>query len=40
VEGKSSRLEQVEDRLSEFKDKIQSLKRKNKRNISETTQEL
>jgi hypothetical protein len=33
VEGHSSRLEQVEDRISELEDK-------NRRNLSQTTQEL
>jgi hypothetical protein len=39
MEGYSSRLEQVEDRISEFKDKIE-IKEKNRRNLSQTTQEL
>jgi hypothetical protein len=39
VEGHSSRLEQVEDRISELEDKIE-IKEKNKRNLSQTTQEL
>jgi hypothetical protein len=39
VEGNSNRLEQVEDRLSELKDKIE-IKEKNWRNISQTTQDL
>jgi hypothetical protein len=38
-EGHSSILEQVEDRISEIKDKIE-LKKQNRRNISQTTQEL
>jgi hypothetical protein len=38
VEGHSSRLEQVEDRISEHKDKIE-IKEKT-RNLSQTTQEL
>jgi hypothetical protein len=36
--GHFSRLEQVEDRISEFKDKIE-IKEK-QRNLSQTTQEL
>jgi hypothetical protein len=39
VEGHSSRLEQVKDRISELKDKIE-IKEKNRRNLSQTTQEL
>jgi hypothetical protein len=39
VEGKSSRLEQVEDRISELKDKIEIIE-KNRRNLRQTTQEL
>jgi hypothetical protein len=39
VEGHSSRLEQVEDRISELKDKIE-ITEKNRRNLSKTTQEL
>jgi hypothetical protein len=39
VEGHTSRLEQVEDRISELKDKIE-VKEKNRRNLSKTTQEL
>jgi hypothetical protein len=39
VEGHYSRLEQVEDRISEFKDEIE-MKEKNRRNLSQTTQEL
>jgi hypothetical protein len=38
VESHSSRLEQVEDRISELKDKIE-IKEKT-RNLSKTTQEL
>jgi hypothetical protein len=38
-EGHSRRLEQVEDRNSEFKDKIE-IQIKNRRNLSQTTQEL
>jgi hypothetical protein len=39
VEGHSSRLEQVEDRISELEDKIQ-IKEKSQRTVSQTTQEL
>jgi hypothetical protein len=39
VEGHSSRLEHVEDRISDLKDKIE-IKEKNRRNLSQTTQEL
>jgi hypothetical protein len=39
VEGHSSRLEQVEDRISEIEDKIDA-KEKNRRNLSQTTPEL
>jgi hypothetical protein len=39
VQGHSSRLEQVEDRMTVFKDKI-VIKEKNRRTISQTTQEL
>jgi chromosome segregation ATPase len=39
LEGHSSRLEQVEDRLSELKDKIE-IKEKNRRDLSKTTQDL
>jgi hypothetical protein len=39
VEDYSSRLEQVEDRISELKDKIE-IKEKNRRNLSQTTEEL
>jgi hypothetical protein len=39
VEGHSSRLEQVEHRISELKDKIE-IKEKNRTNISQTTQQL
>jgi hypothetical protein len=39
VEGHSSRLEQVEDRISWLEDKIE-IKEKNRRNLSQTTQEL
>jgi hypothetical protein len=38
-QGHSSRLEQVEDRLSELEDKIE-IKEKNRRNLIQTTQEL
>jgi hypothetical protein len=38
VEGHSSRLEQVEDRISELKDKIEIKERA--RNLSQTTQGL
>jgi hypothetical protein len=38
VNGHSSRLEQIEDRISELKDKIE-IKEKN-RTLSQTTQEL
>jgi hypothetical protein len=38
VEGHSSRLEQVEDRISELQHKIE-IKEKNRRNLSQTTQE-
>jgi hypothetical protein len=37
VEGHFSRLEQVEDRISELKDKIK-IKSKNRRTLSQTTQ--
>jgi hypothetical protein len=41
VEGYSSRLEQVENRISELEDKIEiKEKKKNRRNLSQTTQEL
>jgi hypothetical protein len=36
VEDHSSRLEYVEDRISELKDKIE-IKEKNRRNLSQTT---
>jgi hypothetical protein len=36
VEDHSSRLEHVEDRISELKDKIE-IKEKNRRNLSQTT---
>jgi hypothetical protein len=39
VEGHSHRLEEVEDRLSELKDKIE-IKEKTEKNLSQTTQEL
>jgi hypothetical protein len=39
VEGHSSRLEQVEDSISELKDKIK-LKKKSKKMLGQTTQEL
>jgi chromosome segregation ATPase len=39
MEGHSSRLEQVEDRISELEDKIE-IKEKNRKNLSQTTQEL
>jgi hypothetical protein len=39
VEGRSSRLEQEEDRISELKDKIE-IKEKNRGNLSQRTQEL
>jgi hypothetical protein len=39
VEDHSSRLEQVKNRISELKDKIEA-KEKNGRNLSQTTQEL
>jgi hypothetical protein len=39
VKGHSSRLEQVEDRISELQHKI-DIKEKNLRNLSQTTQEL
>jgi hypothetical protein len=39
VEDHFSRPEQVEDRISEIKDKIET-KEKNKRNLSHTNQEL
>jgi hypothetical protein len=39
VEIYFSRLEQVEDRISELKDKVE-IKEKNRRNLSQTTQEL
>jgi hypothetical protein len=39
VKGHSSRLEQVEDRISELKDKIE-IKEKSRRTLSQTTQEL
>jgi hypothetical protein len=39
VEGHSSRLEKVEDRISELYDKIE-IKEKNGRNLSQTTQML
>jgi hypothetical protein len=41
VEGHSSRLEQVEGRISELEDKIEiKKKQKQKRTVSQTTQEL
>jgi uncharacterized protein YxjI len=36
VEGHSRRLEQVEDKISELKDKIE-IKEKNRRTLSQTT---
>jgi tRNA A37 threonylcarbamoyltransferase TsaD len=39
MKGHSSILEQVEDRISELKDKIE-IKEKNRRNLSQTIQEL
>jgi hypothetical protein len=39
VKGYPSRLEQVEDRISEIKDKIE-IKENNRRNLSQTTQKL
>jgi hypothetical protein len=39
VEDYSSRLEQMEDRISELKDKIE-INEKNRKNFSQTTQEL
>jgi hypothetical protein len=39
VEGHYNRQEQLEDRISEFKDEIE-IKEKNRRNLSKTTQEL
>jgi hypothetical protein len=39
VECHSSRLEQVEDRIWELKDKIE-IKEKNRRNINQITQDL
>jgi chromosome segregation ATPase len=39
VESHSSRLQQVEDRISELKDKIK-IKEKNRRTLSQTTKEL
>jgi predicted nucleic acid-binding Zn-ribbon protein len=39
VEDHSSRLEQVKDRISDLEDKIE-MKEKNRRNLSQTTQEL
>jgi hypothetical protein len=39
VEDHSSRLDKEEDRISELKNKIE-IKGKNRRNLSETTQEL
>jgi hypothetical protein len=39
VEGHSNGLEQVEDRISELKGKIE-IKEKNLRTLSQTTQEL
>jgi hypothetical protein len=38
-EGQSSRLEQVEDRISELEHKIE-IKEKNRRNLSQTIQEM
>jgi hypothetical protein len=39
MEGHYSRLEQVEDRLSELKNEIE-INEKNRRNLSQTAQEL
>jgi hypothetical protein len=39
VEGHSSRLEKVEDRISKLEDK-KEIKEKNRRNLSQTTQKL
>jgi predicted nuclease with TOPRIM domain len=39
AEGHSSRLEQVEDRISELEDEI-DIKEKNRSTLSQTTQEL
>jgi hypothetical protein len=39
VEGHTTKLEQMEDRISELKDKTE-IKEKNRRNLSQTTQEL
>jgi chromosome segregation ATPase len=39
VESHSTRLQQVEDRISELKDKIK-IKEKNRRTLSQTTKEL
>jgi hypothetical protein len=39
VAGHSSRLQQVEDRISELEEKTE-IKEKNRRNLSQTTQEL
>jgi predicted nucleic acid-binding Zn-ribbon protein len=39
VEGHFSRLDQVEDRISELKNKME-IKEKNRRNLSQTTQGL
>jgi hypothetical protein len=39
VRGYSSRIEQVEDRISELEDNIE-IKEKKERNLSQTTQEL
>jgi chromosome segregation ATPase len=39
VDNHSSRLEQVEDRISELEDKVE-IKEKNGRNLSQTTQKL
>jgi hypothetical protein len=40
VEAHSSILEQVEDRISELKDKIEIKEKKYRRNLSQTTKEL
>jgi TolA-binding protein len=39
VESHASRLEQLEDKISEFEDKIE-IKEKKRRNLNQTTQEL
>jgi hypothetical protein len=40
VEGHSSRLQEVEDKISEHEDKIDIEKKKNRRTLTQTTQEL